>query len=291
MDCQQCPLLFHPQLRLLIQPVDQRKGGFDLPCVIHQLIEAKASGNRRPAYIASLQHYLGRFSDAMAARPITDIRTSDVEQFLQQFARPISRQTWLNRISTLFSFPVRRGLIPKNPCDAIERVRVDRSAPRILTPTEASALLQACPTLCRPYLILGLYAGIRPDELHRMNWADINLETRTVRITLGKTRRSRIVPLEPIAATLLQEHPLRSGPVAPSPSSVRRWKRSARTLLGAWPADLLRHTAASYLLALHGDAGKVATMLGNSSSILLNHYHTPVTQEDARLFWNGSSPR
>jgi hypothetical protein len=55
--------------------------------------------------------------------------------------------------------------------------------------------------------------------------------------------------------------------------------------LKIWPTDLLRHTAASYLLALHKDAGKVANMLGNSPQILLSHYHDPVTEADCKAFW------
>jgi integrase len=74
---------------------------------------------------------------------------------------------------------------------------------------------------------------------------------------------------------------------------VRRFKRKARQALGlaAWPADLLRHTAASYLLALHDDVGKVAKMLGNSSAILLSHYHQPVKSEDCGQFWKVGSGR
>ena len=32
----------------------------------------------------------------------------------------------------------------------------------ILTPAQADLLLKIAPTVCRPYLILGLFAGIRP---------------------------------------------------------------------------------------------------------------------------------
>jgi hypothetical protein len=53
-----------------------------------------------------------------------------------------------------------------------------------------------------------------------------------------------------------------------------------------WHQDILRHTAGSYLLALIGDVGKVATMMGNSPNILLNHYVEPVTQADCAAFWN-----
>jgi integrase len=138
----------------------------------------------------------------------------------------------------------------------------------------------------RPYLILGMYAGIRPEELMRLDWSAVDLVTKTVKVD-GKTRRRRIVPLEPKAVNLLASFPLRTGPIATSYSIVRRIKHKAAAILGFkdWPHDVLRHTAASYLLALYGDAGKVSTMLGNSSAILLTHYHEPVSKADCERFW------
>ena len=113
----------------------------------------------------------------------------------------------------------------------------------------------------------------------------------------GKTRRRRIVPLEPKAVALLAACPLRRGGIAPGAGVVRRFKRAARAVLcwTAWPKDVLRHTAASYLLAKHKNAGLVALWLGNSEKILMSHYHEPVCAENCGRFWEikpavGSSP-
>jgi integrase len=254
--------------------------------VIAHLLESKRTSGRRLVYIKSLAGYLSRFSKGRERTPIADITTEDIEDWLDKFPVPYSRQTWLNRISTLFSFAVRRGHTPANPCDRIDRVRIDHQPPKILTPEQAELMLRIVPGISRTYLILGLYAGIRPDEIVRLTWADINLETKTVRVD-GKTRRRRIVPLEPKTVALLAQCPLRTGPVAPHNTTIRRFKRKAKAPLGlpAWLKDVLRHSAASYLLALHGDAGRVATMLGNSAAILLTHYHEPVSKADCKRFW------
>lgn len=54
-----------------------------------------------------------------------------------------------------------------------------------------------------------------------------------------------------------------------------------------WPADALRHTAASQLYALHGDAGKVAKALGNSPGVLARHYVNLVSPDvkEAMKLW------
>jgi len=254
---------------------------------INELISAKRAANRRERYICSLSSYLRQFAKGRESVTLASITTADVENWMANYAGANSRQTWLNRLSTLFSWAVRRGHIAVNPTVRIERVTVDRLPPRILSPAECDLLLQIVPTLCRPYLILGLFAGIRPEEITRLDWSAVDLETKTVMVD-GKTRRRRIVALEPKAVALLADWPIKRGMVAPSNSTLRRFKTRARAALGlsAWPQDLLRHTAASYLLALHGDAGKVATMLGNSSAVLLSHYHEPVKKEDCDRFWS-----
>ena len=253
---------------------------------ITELIAAKNSANRRVRYTKSLLAYLTQFARGREQSALSGFTTGDVETWMAQFSSAWTRQTWLNRLSTLFSFAVRRGHISANPCDRIERVTTDCAPPKILTPAQSQLLLNIVPNHCRAYLILGLFAGIRPEEIMRLDWSDINLETRTAKVD-GKTRRRRIVPLEPRAVALLADCPLRSGQVSPSASTVRRFKELGRAALGLsrWPQDLLRHTFASYALALHGDAGKVSTAMGNSSAVMLRHYHEPVTKSDCDFFW------
>lgn len=253
---------------------------------IDAVVEAKRAANRTARYVKSLGYYLRQFAAGREDRALADFTAEDVEAWLSRYPSSYTRQTWLNRLSTLFAFAVRRGYVAANPCDRIDRVTVDKKPPAILTLDQSRQLLSACSNVMRPYLVLGMFAGIRPEEIERMEWPQINLDTGTVRVD-GKTRRRRLVKLEPIAVAELRKHPLRTGSVAPSSATIARWRKSARRVVGLdkWPQDLLRHTAASYLLAHHGDAGKVATMLGNSAGILLTHYHEPVTKADAEAFF------
>jgi integrase len=257
--------------------------------VVAECLQSKLSANRRSGYIKSLSGYLERFTAGHEAAPISWFTTGFVENFIAQFKNPDSRATWLNRISTLFSYAVFRGYLTANPCDKIERVTIDRKPPVIFTPEQVRMLLAVCPTICKPWLILAVFAGIRPDrEMHLLKWEHINLETGTVQILFPKVRKHRrIVPLVPLAVELLRQHPLKKGMVAPSHSTIRRFKRKMRKALGfaRWPTDVTRHTAASYLLAKDQDAAKVALWLGNSVSVLMSHYIVPVSAADCEEFW------
>lgn len=125
-------LMSQPRLRL-------EEGDFVVPLndAISRLLAAKLAANRRSVYLKSLSHYLARFAAGRASLPTSSITAPEIEAWLEQFPSPSSRQTWLNRLSTLFSFCLRKGWLDKNPCDCIDRVSIDRKPPSILTPAQS----------------------------------------------------------------------------------------------------------------------------------------------------------
>lgn len=259
--------------------------------VIAECIDAKRFANLRPVYVLELERYLGKFRLYFGERDIDSLKPAEIEQWLN---RPewaaATRATGINRLSALFSFALRKGYVDANPIDRIERVRLDYKPPRILSPDDAEKLL-AMAVLFSPdmlgHVILGMFAGIRPGELSKLSFGDVDIEQRIIRIdaATSKVRRRRFVELEPKAIHWLKLHVICEGPVTP-----RQKRRKLRRLAAAmgwdcWPKDVLRHTAASYLMAKYRDAGLVADKLGNSPSILLRHYRELVSADDAAKFW------
>ena len=262
----------------------------DTLAVINEMIESKRASNRREFYIKHLRYSLSRFA---AQNPIlTRITTVDIEKWLSNHRVPVTRATWLNRINTLFSYALKREYIEKNPCAKIERGTVEHRVPRILKPAEATAVYTACPQVSRAWVVLCLWCGLRPSEAARINWEDICLERKIVTVRVSKVRRFRIVPLPARAVELLRPLVKSSGQIAPSDSTRRRSIRFMREALKLerWPADIMRHTAASYHLAITGDVGKVATSLGNSPNILLTHYNGVASVDDAKEFFKVTPP-
>lgn len=251
--------------------------------ICEMLIRSRRQANRREIYVKSLARYLRRFTDHHP--DISTVSSVDIEVFIGQFPNPSSRAKWLSVLDTLFNYAVKHEFIAKNPCNKIDRITIDRKEPVTLTLEQAKSLMEHCPNYMLPWLALGMFQGVRPHEILRIKWNDINLETQTAKID-GKTRRRRIVRLEPVTVEILQHCQQGIGNLAPSKSTVRRWMRRVRCLIGGrWTIDVLRHTAASMLLAKYQDAPKVALSLGNSASILLTHYNNPVTHEQAEKFF------
>jgi integrase len=257
---------------------------------VKELIIAKQNANRSAIYITYLGIVLRRFAKTHAGMAITEVTTQTIEKFLSKQKAPRSRKVVRAYLSVLFAFSVRRGYRKDNPVTRVETVSIDPNVPLVLTPAQVETLLSNCPAPIMPYLVLATFAGLRPMEIvsryRHLNWESVNLEAKTVAV-IGKRRR-RMVPLEPRAVELLSKHSDREGPVCPPYHATTTWMREkAAPLLGwkTWPPDALRHTAASYLLALHQDCGKVSTRLGNSPDILMRHYLNLVSQEDCRAFW------
>lgn len=263
-----------------------------LDTAIEQLLRAKQSAGRRPAYVNSLRSYLAAFARGREHLTVDQITVVDLERWFDERGEPpSSRASNLGRLSALLAWAWRRGLIEENPCKRVERVSVDRTPPQILTVSKAEKLLRSCHAArprSLPYVVLCLLAGLRPSEARQMTWDRIHLARGIVEVSAAasKVRRRRIVHLMPAAVEWLRVCEGQGLPV-----SQARWRRCVRWSRGlfgwsAWPQDILRHTCASYLLAEWRDAGRVAFNLGNSPGILMRHYAELVTAEEAEEFWN-----
>jgi len=118
---------------------------------------------------------------------------------------PLAISTQRNRlfaIRRLFAWLTREDVIPSNPASELEIPKAIRSLPRhVLTPEEAEAVL-AVPDLADPLgvrdraILEVLYAtGMRRMEVAGLKVYDLDATHSTLRITQGKGRKDRVVPL------------------------------------------------------------------------------------------------
>ncbi len=268
--------------------------GVTIDQAVAAVVEAKVAANCRPVSVTALRRYLNQFMRGREDMLIASITVEVVEEWFQRRKEaPSSQQSNAGRLSSLFSFAERRGWIDRNPCKQLERVRIDRKPPFILAPCQAAAVLDYARHR-KPgqlaFWTLGMLAGIRPDELAGISWDNVHLDDDTVTIdgAASKVRRRRIVPLESSAVLWLRLAKEQGGRLPVSRTTRRRYLEQARRLLGftEWPHDCLRHTAASYLLAWHKNAGNVAHSLGNSVGVLERHYKQIVTAKQCLEFWS-----
>jgi integrase len=197
---------------------------------------------------------------------------------------------------------MKQGYVGENPASKILPIKVDRNEPEILTVEQSKALIKAAQHykhgVLLPYIAIGLFAGLRPTELSRLDWQRIDLKDHT--ITLGadmaKMRAKRIIELSDNLVAWLT--PLAQSKPQIVKANFRRDFTAVKKLAG-WgpttkeipnrrplPQDIMRHTAISNHLAFYQHEGKTAAWAGNSPDIIQRHYKGLIKQAESQEFWN-----
>ena len=195
----------------------------------------------------------------------------------------------------------------ENPLANVKDVRRKfvRPEPGILSVNEFTSILEAAHLDVLPYFVIAGFAGIRPDELLRLRWEQIDLAENLIEVKGldSKTSERRIVKIEPALSAFLAPYAGRTGRVATP--AWRRLFRDARRAVGfgtpgtetdqekewnvklrPWPDDALRHSFASYHLAGFNDAAATALQMGHKgTSTLFNHYRAIVKPAEATRWW------
>lgn len=141
-----------------------------------------------------------------------------------------------------------------------------------------------------------VYAGIRPREVRRLTWRDIDTEekTITVRSQCSKTGGVRQVEIPHVLDRLLMAHSreLKEGKICPT-NWQRRWRkiRDNSGFRGCWVCDVLRHTYASFHAKRCADLPRLQLNMGHRDLSLLRSRYVNmhgISRADAKRFFEDS---
>jgi len=243
-------------------------------------------------------------STRLATRRIDSIDSGDIQNWLNSIpTTPGDRKNCKATLSQLMNFARIKKWRTDNPCELII-VRTKQKEVETLAPKQISQLLAACrgheqSTLLVPYFAVGCLAGLRPFEAEKLDWEDINLSSKQIKVwkNTSKNRVSRYVNLSPEALKMLTPYKRESGCITGDiKGSWRRYWEEARGQAGftfekrniqgsPWPMDCLRHTFASYWLTRHSDKNELANQMGDSVAVINKHYRRAIPRSEAAAFW------
>lgn len=141
-------------------------------------------------------------------------------------------------------------------------------------------------------LWVAFFAGLRREEIARLEWEDIDFAAQLVTVRKSKTGRRRVLPLAAKLAEVLQARKRKAGRVVPWPEEGDRWKHHALALLDRVGGDrakwnVFRHTFASLLVQppARVSIDTVAHWLGNTPEVCRRHYaqFLPRDSKDAAI--------
>ncbi len=197
----------------------------------------------------------------------------------------------------LFQYAVRQEWLDRNPVKSVAKKRVVEKEIVSLSLHESRQLLDISSRYegCAAPVGLLIWAGIRPKELRRMRWRDLDLQEGIIRIstTSSKTGGARHVEMCPALKRWLKPHqPVDEEQLICPPHWQQRWEsiRSKAGFKGRWVQDVLRHTYASYHARHHRDLPALQLNMGHRDCRLLHYRYVNfrgITRNDAKLFWAG----
>jgi len=259
----------------------------------------ETKGNRSSAYLTALRYTLPRFV-ALHDRLACEISASEIEEQLNGMSASVSN-AFLRYLRAAFNFGVRRGWCQENPVERIE-MQTLRMRKEILTNAQVTALLKATvesDVELLPYQLFCIFAGVRPKEVERLRWSDLNLDEKFIQVPeeTSKTGVRRIVDMESLLVRWLDYYVRcgggTDGAVVPT-KNLRKRLREIRGRAGFqyWPQDAPRRTFASCWLAVNHDVNRLNNLMGHTSPAMLwRHYHRAVTQKHAAAFWKIEPPK
>lgn len=258
--------------------------------------------DRRPRTLYELHYFRRRILESctriadMELRCITAQHCYDTLTYICGTPRQYCKDRVL--LHSIFACGMRHGWCNANPVKALHKPRLRETEVISLSWENIKGLLHTAKLppfrRCMPPLGIMLWAGVRPTEMQRLHWEDINWEDEVIMIRPkhSKTGGARCTTLHPVLRRWLVNlccGERLSGPICPS-----GWKKlwySLRSEAGVlpWQQDVLRHTFASYHLKHFRDLSLLQIEMGHSTPYLLRTRYLNmrgITREHARQFWS-----
>ena len=240
----------------------------------------KSKQHLRPDSIRDIRcigNRLLRITPEFGKRNFSELSVTECEEWLNAAFHTDSQ---FNKARTmlhgLFEFARRREWCDKNPIKRIERRKVVEKEIQPLKLAETKRLIKNAQRESPVYAVVAallVYTGIRPREVRRLTWRDIDTEekTITVRSQCSKTGGVRQVEIPPVLNRLLIVNKSENTSHICPTDWQRRWRkiRDNSGFRGCWIQDVLRHTYASFHAKRYADLPRLQINMGHRDLSLL----------------------
>lgn len=189
--------------------------------------KAGLSPSRREDYCSAINI---RICPVLGLMKVRDVRPEHCMRVMSQAAELSfsTQQKTVSAMKQIFACAVDNGLILRSPAEKIKAGGAKPKEKQALT-AEQCARLEAAVQGTRAYIfvMLGIYAGLRREEICGLQWGDIDLNAEPPRLTVNNAMRfaenravfpaplkskaaHRTIPLPPVLAEALREEKSRS---------------------------------------------------------------------------------
>jgi len=283
-----------------------RQGGTIQSVSLHEGVTAflrERKDRLRSKTMDFYERQLFPFCEALADRSMDRVTKSDVEVHLRTLT-PFMAAARFRSVRAFWRWALRRPtpFVREDVTAGMSFRQPGRKGDvEFLSVDNAAAILDGCREH-RHALALMLFAGIRPEEMRGENkppleWDCIDRHGRIVRIpgSVAKTRQPRVLERLPDNLWAWLDDGPSEGPVCSinirslvvHAQRAAGFRRGDGRVLQKWPHDAMRHSFATYHVALFADPGRTALLLGHEGapSMLYRHYRGLTTQVQGEAYF------
>ena len=264
----------------------------------------EARKDRRTRTVYDFRYFTRRFMKrcpGLAKRRVRAMTSQECAGYIEQaFDTPRQRQKARLILSGVFGTAVKRGWCDANPVVRVEAPRVVEQPVPILSPQEIEQITTTAETYqggsCAAAVGMMLYAGIRPHEVTRLTWEQVDLQERAIYILPrhSKTGGARRVTIHKPLLRILRAHKRADNEKICPANWLHRWRELRRAAgwdspARRWPQNALRHTFASYHLSHFRSFAELQLEIGHRDATLLRtRYVDQRGVRNAQRFWGQS---
>jgi hypothetical protein len=274
----------------------------NIPEIAERLLaktEKKYRHRRRTSWPGKLRGFLNEFGGRFGGK-ITDIKEDELEAFCFRGDAPVTERDRRAMAAQLFNFAIKKGWAKVNLANNLDIPELEIREPAYLKVDEVRRLLVVAHEFgLLGYFVLGLFLGIRPEEMYsdkkkaheQLQWSDVHVDDGLVVIfaAAAKIGLRRELPINETLAAWLPRCVRRSGPIVEPANFHARFQscRAAAGLLENWVQDVVRHTFATYHASAYKNLEQTARLMGHIGGlrVLKKHYVAYVPEKTALEFW------
>ena len=249
------------------------------------------------SYTSHFNSWLRNFASTFPGTAVFDLTKEHLNIYIKSHAKfsAKNRNDRRGTVKMFLTWAARNDYLPVGhrlfEADGMVQEEVEASKSDFYRPDELKKLLENSPAGLRPVLAIAGLAGLRGEEIMRLDWADVWRYKGNIEIVAekSKTRQQRLVQICPALADWLEPYrKLKEGKIFPS--GVYVYQRGLSKLRSQLKIpdrrNGLRHAFCTYHFALHSNENLTAAEAGNSPAMIHKHYKTPIPKSEAEKWFN-----
>jgi integrase len=248
------------------------------------------------SYVAHVNSWLREFGSTFPSTAVCDLIKEHLNAYIKSHSEVSAKNRNDRRVTVkmFLSWAVRQDYLPANhrllQADGMAQETVEDADTDFYRPVELKNLLDNASDDLRPVLAIAGLAGLRGEEIMRLDWADVWRVEGHIEITAkkSKTRSRRLVEICPALAAWLEPcHNLQGRVFA---GGVSGYLRGFLKLRGSLKIpdrrNGLRHAFCTFHYALYSNENLTAAQAGNSPAMIHGHYKGLATKAEAEKWFN-----